>query len=309
MDTHLEAMNTLGNFTGYELTRFDSIWDYEEEGDGSKVILYDFDYALLPKNLENITWAGGMYLDSELRVQGINGGGQFAVKYLNGDVVSTAFMGNEFVYSPDFSDEDKAWAKDMISSALKLNSSVGTPLNAEQIAQINEAFSPILYDRQGNPIGTNPWSCFFTSYYDNVRNLNFEEFMYYFPGDGSKASESEFEALKSVDVWPFKEVETLGAMPVPVHKYPARLVNLVLGEYAGITTDDLDTSKVAYLAEYDAYYNYTSDYGPGMFVCTRGETEGDIVRLYEETPNGTDMLTLRKNGTNYRIISHQRIEG
>lgn len=83
-------------------------------------------------------------------------------------------------------------------------------------------------------------------------------------------------------------------MPIPAHKYPARLVNLVLGEYAGISVEDLDTSGVAYLSEYDVYYNYTSDFGLGMFACTRGEVIGDIVRLYEDLETGTEMLTLRK---------------
>ncbi len=181
-------------------------------------------------------------------------------------------------------------------------------LSAEEIAYFNELFAPTIFDRQGGVIGTNLWSCFFTSYYEDVKELDFEEFMRYFPGDGSQASEAEFTALKNVDVWPFDWVETPDDMPVPIHKYPARYIDLVLNEYAGITTDDLDTSKVAYLEEYDAYYNYTSDYGLGMFVCTRGETEGNIVRLYEEHPNSTDVLTLLRDGNNYCIVSHLKQE-
>ena len=46
-----------------------------------------------------------------------------------------------------------------------------------------------------------------------------------------------------------------------------------------------------------------------MFTCTRGEVDGDIVRLYEEFETGTDMLTLRKVGNNYMIVAHQCIEG
>ena len=40
-------------------------------------------------------------------------------------------------------------------------------------------------------------------YYKNVRNLNFEEFIRYFP-DSGQATEAEFEALKKLDDWPFK---------------------------------------------------------------------------------------------------------
>ena len=183
------------------------------------------------------------------------------------------------------------------------------PLSAEELSWFNETFYPIVYDKQGNTISVNPVSGFFSSYYDDVRNMDFEEFMRYFPGDGSFASDAEFEALKTVEAWPFDWVETRDDMPVPIHKYQARIVDMVLKENAGITTADLDTSDVAYLADYDAFYNYTSDFGPSMFTCTRGEVDGDIVRLYEEFETGTDMLTLRKVGNNYQIVAHQCIEG
>ena len=182
-------------------------------------------------------------------------------------------------------------------------------LTDEELAQFNEIFDPIVYDKQGNSIGVNPLSGFFSSYYDDVRNLNFEEFMRYFPEDGSFASDAEFEALKTVEAWPFDWVKSRDDMPVPIHKYQARIVDMVLKENAGITTADLDTADVAYLADYDAFYNYTSDFGPGMFTCTRGEKIGDIIRLYEELETGTDMLTLRKVGDDYQIVAHQCLEG
>ena len=182
-------------------------------------------------------------------------------------------------------------------------------LSQEEIEQINDAFSPIIYDKQGNPIGTNIWSCFFTSYYSDVRDMNFAEFLAYFPGDGSTVDEEEFAVLKEhPDFLFYGEVSALANMPVPVHRYPVRIIDLVLKEYAGITVDDLDTSEVVYLAEYDAFYNHTSDAGGGMFYCTRGEIDGDIVRLYEEFDYGTDMLTLKKVGNNYQIVAHQQIE-
>jgi len=183
------------------------------------------------------------------------------------------------------------------------------PLSAEELSWFNETFYPIVYDKQGNPISVNPVSGFFSSYYDDVRSMDFEEFMRYFPEDGSFASDAEFEALKNVEAWPFGWVETRDDMPVPIHKYQARIVDMVLKENAGITTADLDTSDVAYLADYDAFYNYTSDFGPGMFTCTRGEVDGDIVRLYEELETGSDMLTLRKVGNEYQIVAHQCLKG
>ena len=55
------------------------------------------------------------------------------------------------------------------------------------------------------------------------------------------------------------------------------------------------------------WYNYTSDAGHGMFTCTRGEIDGDIVRLYEEFDYGTDVLILKKVENGYHIVSHQQL--
>ena len=183
---------------------------------------------------------------------------------------------------------------------------VDRTLTQEEIGTINAAFDPILYDKQGNPMSTNIWSCFFTSYYDDIRDMDFAEFLMYYPSDGSTVDRHEFDALRNQEDFWFKNAESLDNMPVPVHKLSARIVELTLKEYAGITLKDLDTSKVDYLAEYDAFYNYTSDYAPGIFQCTRGEIDGDLVRLYEETDNGTDILTLRKDGDRYLIVAHQQ---
>ena len=194
-------------------------------------------------------------------------------------------------------------------SVADTTSTSAVPLTQEEINWFNDWFDPIVQDKQGNDIGVNARCCFLTSHYDDVTELNFEEFMRYFPGDGSQVTDAEFEALREVDGWPFGWVESLEKMPVPVHKYPKRLVDLILGEYAGISTEDLDTSAVAYLPEYDAYYNYTSDFGPGIFACTRGEWDGDTIRLYSEVGGVTKLLTLRQvNDTSYQIVSHQLLE-
>ena len=106
-----------GNFTGYELKRFILAWSYEDERDGSQIELYHFDFGLLTDTPETVGWAGGMALDSKLRVSADLGPGQLAVKYRNGQVVCTTFMGNDFYYSPgDVSQAD--WAKERINGAL-----------------------------------------------------------------------------------------------------------------------------------------------------------------------------------------------
>lgn len=180
-------------------------------------------------------------------------------------------------------------------------------LTQEEIDRVNEAFSPIRFNAQGEPRGTNILSCFFTSYYDDICDMNFAEFLAYFPGDGSAVEETEFARLKDLEDFLFYGyVSVMEDMPVPVHKHRVKNINLTLQKFAGITVENLDTSDVNYLPEYDAFYNYTSDYAPGIFQCTRGEIDGNIVRLYEESDTGTDVLTLRKTGNSYLIAAHQQ---
>ena len=60
----------------------------------------------------------------------------------------------------------------------------------------------------------------------------------------------------------------------------------LLTEYAGITRADLKgirTDMLLYRPENDAYYNFTSDAGPGEFHCDRGYVVGDQVLLYDDS--------------------------
>ena len=190
----------------------------------------------------------------------------------------------------------------------------GDPLTAEEMDYFQKYTEGTwtAHDAYGEyPDGATEISCFFTSTYDVATELNFEEFMRYFPGDGNSTpvTDAEFEALKTVDGWPFIWVENRENMPVPIHKYSRREVDAVLTKYAGITTADLlDTSGVAYLKNYDAFYNCTSDFGPGMFTPYYGERNNDIVTLWDHPPGHNDsaiMLILKKSGENWHILAHQ----
>lgn len=181
----------------------------------------------------------------------------------------------------------------------------GEPISDEEIEFFNEMFLPYSMDENGSYV-TNPWSHFFMSYYDEVWEMNFPMFIYYFPSDGREVDEKEFQKLCKVEAWEFDSCETLDDMPVPVRSISKKEVDAVLKEYTGIvTSDDLDTSAVAYLEEYDCYYNSTSDYGPGSFNCTGGERIGNTLYLYEESEKGTDMLVLLEEEDSYKVISHQ----
>lgn len=153
-----------------------------------------------------------------------------------------------------------------------------------------------------------PASYFLTSYYGNVRDLNFEEFLRYFPQDGSISDEAEFEALKNLEGWPFKHAESMEQMPVPIHKISAASVNEVLRAYGGITAADLsNTDGVFYLKDYDAYYTYTSDFGFSSFAAESGQQVENYVYLYGNlNDRNRSVLTLRLTpGTDtWQIMSY-----
>ena len=179
------------------------------------------------------------------------------------------------------------------------------PLPQEEIDRVNEAFSPLV--EQDGVTYAAPVSCFFTCYYDDVKNLDFADFLYYFPGDGTLSAEDEAEsdALKALPGYPW------GNSPgsVPTHRILRASVDQALERYAGITSADLDTSGVPYLEEYDAWYTFTSDFGPGCFVCAGGQVDeaaGTALLWTDEGEDGSRIeLALGKDGENWHIRSHR----
>ena len=183
-------------------------------------------------------------------------------------------------------------------------------LTQEELAAYNAVMDPAVRDESGDIVDFHiqPFSYFFSSYYKNVRNLNFEEFIRYFP-DSGQATEAEFEALKKLDDWPFKRVARMEDMPVPIHRHTVSSINEVLTRWGGITTSNLDTAGVCYLEEYDAYYTYTSDFNMFYFIAESGEQVGNYVYLRKSVENGNiAVLTLRLTpGTDeWQIVSHWR---
>ena len=120
MEFNMEIMSEgIGDFTDYDLTLFRKAGEYTEK-DRAKVEVYDFDYALVTDAPEAIIFAGGMYLDSKCRLHGFNGGGQLAVRYRDGKIAATAFMGNDFWYTSSDSGELLDLNKMRLKEALDL---------------------------------------------------------------------------------------------------------------------------------------------------------------------------------------------
>lgn len=192
----------------------------------------------------------------------------------------------------------------------------GRPLTEEEIARVNEAFLSHT-ERDGVTYAT-PVSGFFTSYYDDVTQLDFFDFLYYFPGDGTLGEEdqAEYAALAALPDFPYRdEVDTLGwdspeDLPVPTHRIPRASVDEALERYAGITAADLaDTSGVPYLEEYDAWYTFSSDFGPGTFVCAGGQVDeeaGAALLWTDRREDGTRTeLLLERDGEDWHIRAHR----
>lgn len=183
-------------------------------------------------------------------------------------------------------------------------------LTEEQVAQVNRAFS--VREISECDADFMAVSGFFTSYYDDVRELDFLEFLWYYPSEYG-VGEEEFAALVELPgfYWE-KEYFTENdlplipqSLPVPTCRIPHSWVDETLQKYAGITTADLEnTDNTLYLPEYDAYYTFTSDFGPGSFTCEGGRVTEDTAVLWSEERQGLrDELTLKKEGESWRIQS------
>lgn len=103
-----------GEFTSYQLTRFTKVWQYAT-GDGNRADVYRFDYALVPEKPQEIGWAGGAYLDSQMRMQGLADCGNVVARYRGDTLLGLVFMGNDNSYVPPF-DEDWDWANGMLAA-------------------------------------------------------------------------------------------------------------------------------------------------------------------------------------------------
>ena len=155
-------------------------------------------------------------------------------------------------------------------------------LTVKEIAQVNEAFAP--FKERENVSYVNSVCSFFTSYYERPEDLDLVEFLRYMGIGGTVEDEAEFQALKGAGGWPFQGVDSLDRMPVPIHRYRRTELDAYLEEHADITTADLtnvpeSSGELVYLPETDAFYNFTSDAGPGMFICEAGRWEGKLLVL------------------------------
>ena len=203
-------------------------------------------------------------------------------------------------------EDPEAAHQEALKSVLKTDVS----LTQEQIDAVNAVFADYELSTD-DTLGHFAVNGFFTSTYDDVRELNLKEFLAYFGECGEEdISEGEFAQLK--DKWADFKAERLEDFPLPIHRYPALAVEAVLQRFAGIGLADLKDiqepfSGYTYLESTDAFYNTTSDYSPGYFTCTGGSIDafGEYVQLFGWASRfpGESILRLEKDGENWYIKS------
>lgn len=174
-------------------------------------------------------------------------------------------------------------------------------LTDEEIEEINYLLQPVFSNNDWFEV--NPLSCFFTSYYEDVRDINLAKFLRYFPNGEVPEELPEFEALKNHENWPFGDADSIDSLPAPIHRYKSEVVQDIFTAYADINLDGLTgVDGLIYLDSTDAYYNFTSDLGPGIFICTEGIVEDGVIKLYGNSRNES-VLTIVKVDGKYVIKS------
>jgi len=152
----------------------------------------------------------------------------------------------------------------------------------------------------------------FANHYADITEMNLDDALYYYPDDGCLGPDdtAEKDALRG-------HVEDLDWLMsiVPCHRILRSSVDETLRRFAGVTTAEMKTMENAlYVPEFDAFYNFSSDYGPGYFTCEGGRVEGDTATLwgksgssisFQESGEGVrDVVTLKREDGAWHIKAH-----
>lgn len=196
--------------------------------------------------------------------------------------------------------------------------STSPPLTADELDEL-EAYtacqvSTYIEEWGGYTVSPTPISCFFTSLYDDPRDMDANTFITYCPSLKVLDSDDEDEFRLVQKKINFRATDghllTLEEMPTPCHRLPRSYINDILMQYAGITIEDMHSdwkSNLCYIPETDCFYTFTSDFGPGAFNPSYGEKSGAIVTLWGASScnEGPAVLTLQKSNNSWLIQSFQ----
>ena len=176
-------------------------------------------------------------------------------------------------------------------------------LTPEQIEQVNAAYDTYARDENGEPYRLSDVSGLFNCIFSDPAGIDLSQMIAYYP-TYADASQTEWELLKQKydEDLPFSHETRVEDVGVPVHRYDADYLDRALRRYTGIGLADLAKKPLRYhLEETNAYYNFTSDANPGMFVCQGGwiQEDGTVVLYARNT-----VLLLSERKGSYFIRSH-----
>ena len=150
------------------------------------------------------------------------------------------------------------------------------PLTAEQLQQARDAFYPDVYNENEEGEGTirsSVLSCFLTSTYGCPEEMHLDRFVFNYP-DFMEATDQEKTAAYATGKYSYGD---------GCRKYEKKQIDQALMTHMGITSDVLyhdELPDVAYLEEYDAYYNF---FGYEFSVCSElmgGQIRDNVAYLY-----------------------------
>ncbi|PIE77330.1 MAG: hypothetical protein CSA13_00050, partial [Clostridiales bacterium] len=189
-------------------------------------------------------------------------------------------------------------------------------LTADEVRQVNLAFTnylPLLDGDDGHKAAlvsrdkvfySNPVCHFLLSHYERPQEIALNDFIDYYFGfqtldERNSDDQREFSMLQKMTDFPI--TGTIADSPVPIKRVSRAEVDGDFKTFLSISLDEVTNRQgTYYLADYDAFYNCTSDAAVMPFKCQSGEVDGDIIRLYSEK----DVLTLKRVNGRYCIISH-----
>lgn len=182
-----------------------------------------------------------------------------------------------------------------------------TVLDEAQIEEYRKEFE-MIKDGKANVL-----CCFCMSDYEKIEDMDLSAFLHNFPEGEDLKDGEEYEKLKALSGWSFGDA-AFDEMPLPIHKFSRAAVDAALEKHGNTSSDKLTVGRenVLYLEEYDAFYNFTSDFALDSFRCASGETDGEITTLYSEGYGGRQTLKFTKSEDgDIVILSHttERMSG
>lgn len=173
-----------------------------------------------------------------------------------------------------------------------------TPLTAEELSYFNG-------DKFFNGENMNIRNQFLSSLYDTPEKIDLFQLFYSGSGQEIYPTEAEKEALIARNGW-----DT--APDCGCDKISRATIDTLLTKNMGLTladTDKIGLDKFTYLEKYDAYYHYHGDTNYRTVSFSKGERQGNIIRLfYTDTfmGDGDKVLTLREKNGEYLFVANQR---